>query len=277
MPSPDTTWRAELRLNFRSIRRAGEYHTLLSNRHQGPLRLQKALYPEGSQCCQAIILHPPGGIAGGDELAIKLSVARHAHAIITTPGATKWYGSHGPVAIQRVHMNIRGDLEWLPQEGIVFDRALAASLISMSVAPSARMLGWDGLVMGRGASGERFVQGHFAQSIRLRLDGLLEWEERLNLDGEDRALASPLGLNCQSTTSSIWAVLRDDDYWTEEDQSNTRRACPDIAWSILSPRLLVGRLLSDSWTSRQSRINAWRTLRPRVLAKPAVPLRIWAT
>ena len=86
LPETISTWHAELRLGFA---RAGERTVLRENRHLGTLRVQKVLYPEGEAVCQAIVLHPPSGIAGGDHLTIEVDVAAGAHAQLTAPGAGK--------------------------------------------------------------------------------------------------------------------------------------------------------------------------------------------
>jgi len=280
MPIPiepgQTTWPARLTIDF-SADDANRSKTLLSNHHEGPLRIQKALYPEGSSPCHAIIVHPPGGIAGGDQLEITLAVQQQASAVLTTPGAAKWYGSGSIQANQAINMKVCGDLEWLPHEAIIFNQALGNSLIQVNLAPQSRMIGWDGIVFGRTASGEAFSHGHFSQSIRVSFSDQLEWEERFSLSGKDLAQDSIVGLAGNPAVSTLWAALREGDQWTEEEQNELRIQCPDLAWSALSPRLLVGRQRGLGRLLQVARIKAWSRLRPRVLNRPALSLRIWAT
>ena len=129
-------WEAEIALGFTRL----DSGTVLSERrHRGPLRVQKALYPEGRDVCQTILLHPPSGIAGGDRLHIAVNVGPQAHAQITTPGAGKWYRSGGEDAAQTLAFTVGADaiLEWLPQETIVFDGAQARMETQVSLAADA--------------------------------------------------------------------------------------------------------------------------------------------
>lgn len=86
-PIFDTGWRAELALEYE---RRGVRTVLAARRHDGPLLVQKPLYPEGDEVCHSIVVHPPAGIAGGDSLAIGVRAGNNAHALLTTPGAGKW-------------------------------------------------------------------------------------------------------------------------------------------------------------------------------------------
>ena len=150
-------WKAELALRFE---RADDRTVLAARRHDGPLVVQKPLYPEGGAVCHAIVIHPPAGIAGGDELALEARAGAGAHALLTTPGAGKWYRSAGPWARQRLDFEVGPGalLEWLPQETIVFDGALASLASEVRLEGDARYLGWEILCLGRTGSGERFVQ-----------------------------------------------------------------------------------------------------------------------
>ncbi len=185
-------WQASLELEFTA--RPGR--TVLSRRrHQGPLAVQKALYPEGQDICHVAILHPPGGIAGGDRLAIRIDVHAGAHAVLTTPGATKWYRSAAGEASQSVHLRCgaRTRMEWLPQENIVFDAAEAQSRLQVELDDGAVFLGIDICCLGRLASGESFHTGSLRLEQRiLRRDRPL-WLERGRIEPCHASLeAAPL-------------------------------------------------------------------------------------
>ena len=192
LPVSAPAWHAELHLRFT---RAGARSVLRDNRHQGPLRVQKALYPEGEAVCQAIVLHPPSGIAGGDHLHICASVEAGAHAQLTTPGAGKWYRSGGADASQTLDLQVADGacLEWLPQEAIVFDGARARMDTRIELAADSRLMAWDILCLGRAAAGERFGSGRVDLACRIERAGSPIWIERGGFDGGDALLASPAG------------------------------------------------------------------------------------
>lgn len=112
-------WYAQLELGFCFK----ESRTIMNHRkHYGPVRVQKMLWPEKTGVCHAIIVHPPAGIAGGDHLTFQIETAEQAHAVITTPGAGKWYRTNGKQAFQHIYLTVKNDsiLEWMPQETMLF-------------------------------------------------------------------------------------------------------------------------------------------------------------
>ena len=195
-------WKAELSLVFR---RAGERSIVAERHHEGPLVVQKPLYPEGPGVCHSILVHAPGGIAGGDALRVNLSLERGARALITTPSATKWYKADGRVARQEGHFRVAAGavLEWLPQEAIVFDEADAVIEACVMLDDGAVFAGWEITCLGRRAAGEVFAHGSLSQVLQISRGGRLIWNDRIVLAGSDRLLTSPAGLGGHHVAGSM--------------------------------------------------------------------------
>ncbi|MCG7957898.1 MAG: urease accessory protein UreD, partial [Candidatus Thiodiazotropha taylori] len=149
-------WHAQLKLGFRKT----VNRTILSERfRQGPLSVQRALYPE-ADLCHIYLLHPPGGVVGGDRLDIQVDVTPQANALITTPGAAKFYRSLGPIAHQQQRLDVcGGSLEWFPQENILFPSAQVELSTEIRLRDGARFIGWEINCLGRPAINERFDPG----------------------------------------------------------------------------------------------------------------------
>ncbi|QFU24221.1 urease accessory protein UreD [Shewanella eurypsychrophilus] len=156
-PESHFGWRAELSLTY-GIKRE---KTRLLERHQlGPLTVQKTFFPEGS-ACHTYLLHPPGGVVGGDQLSFNIDVGPQSHALLTTPGATKFYRSNGEQAWQSQVLKVAkgGLLEWLPMENIFFAGANCKLLTQIELASDARFIGWELQCFGRPMLAERFDKG----------------------------------------------------------------------------------------------------------------------
>jgi urease accessory protein len=273
-----STWHARLSLGFQRREAA----TILTRReHVGPLRIQKALYPEGEAVCHAIVLHPPSGIVGGDELEINVTVGPGAHALLTTPGAGKWYRSAGAWASQRLEFSVeaRGVLEWLPQETIVFDAARAAMRSTVDLADDARFIGMEVLCLGRRASGEKFTEGAVRLDTRVRRSGRPIWLERGLLEGGSGLLDASAGLASFSVSGTFLAVA-------PGIEPGLLAACRDIPAQEAGarhgltalPDMLVARYLGhSSEAARQWFVALWQTLRPALIGRAAQLPRIWNT
>jgi len=269
-----SSWKASLALDFRF---ANQKTTLAGKFHDGPLVVQKPLYPEGGEICHAIIVHPPGGIAGGDELTLKVKTEKNASALLTTPGASKWYRSAGPWAKQSVAFNAEGTLEWLPQETIVFDGALAQTAYDVNLAAGAAFIGWDIVCLGRTGSGERFARGKLRTSIQVRRDGKLLWLERGRIDGGGKLLESPAGLGGDPVFGTLFASSPLID---KKILETMRALCPTAGRGAVTllPGILLARYLGDSSeAARRYFIALWRILRPALTGREAIEPRIWRT
>ena len=270
------SWRAELSLRYEQ---RGLRTVLAERRHDGPLVVQKALYPEGDAVCHSIVVHPPAGIAGGDELHLNLHAASGAHAMLTTPGATKWYRSAGASAQQQVNVNVASGacIEWLPQEAIVFNHARARNVVDVQLAGDATYIGWDVLCLGRAGSGERFADGAYQSRARIARDGKPVWFENGHIAGECTLRDSSVGFGGATVCATLLAAS------PRVDGSHVT-ACRSVDASVgrtgitKLPGLLVARYLGDSGeAARHYLTQLWQVLRPALLGRDVVLPRIWST
>ncbi|MEY3445337.1 MAG: hypothetical protein RIR45_92 [Pseudomonadota bacterium] len=194
-------WHASLKLDYAFKNGRTVAHFL----HDGPLRVLQSLYPEGDAVCHNVLVHPPGGLVGGDTLDIQVQAQAGTHSLITTPGATRFYRSEGPPSLQRAHLTLEPGtrLEWLPLENIVYSGCLARNQLTLQPAPDAEILGWDVSALGLPHANLPFEQGQFEQHIEV--PGV--WLERGRIDASDlRLMNSPAGLAGQRCMASIFFV-----------------------------------------------------------------------
>ncbi len=269
------TWRAQLALEYE---RRNQRTVLAARRHDGPLVVQKALYPEGDAVCHNIIVHPPAGILGGDSLEIDARVGAQAHTLLTTPGAAKWYRSAGARAQQKnVFVVAQGAcLKWLPQETIVYDGALARLQTEVRLDAGARYIGWEVLCLGRG-TGERFEHGQCQSSVTVLRDDKPLWLERGAIEAGGLLMTSPAGLNGKTVCGTLIAVAEN---VADVDLVVCRAVEAKSGETAVTrlPGVMVARYLGDSSeAARQYFVAIWQRLRPVVAGRAAVMPRIWNT
>lgn len=272
-------WQAHL--NLRYCR--DDARTVLQHRHDGPLRILKSLYPEGDGICHNVIVHPPGGLVGGDALDIEVHAGEGTHALLSTPGATRFYRSDGPQASQRVrlHLDPGARLEWLPLEAIAYPDCHALNRLDLRLAPGAECLGWDVCALGLPHAGQPFERGRIEQHIER--PGV--WLERALIDAADtRLLGSPLGLAGQRCLGSLWL-------WAGEPLAPARRehlldalrqalaqAGAGVQAGATSPHPegIVVRALAPVVEPLMALFQAlWAVLRAQAWGLPVAPPRIW--
>jgi urease accessory protein len=273
-------WMAKLELGFA---KQGTRTTLVHSRHSGPLTVQKALYPEGESVCHSVIIHPPGGVAGGDSLAIAVEVGAGASAVITTPAATKWYKTCGSAAGQQIEICVaeRASLDWLPQENIFFNGTHVHSALTLKIAPDASAIGWDTGVLGRRSSGEEWIDGFLSfTNAASNMEGTPIWVDRMLLSSASSLRQAPHGLGGFSVFGVVWAIGRGTETVNLEELANRLPFLPDLRVGVTSPSpgLVLIRMLGHRIESvRRQMITCWSYLRPSVNRLPPMPLRLWAT
>lgn len=248
--SPDLTdaparWKARLDLSFQ---RRGD-QTCSTYTHEGPLRVLQALYPEGPGVCHHVLVHPPGGLVGGDQIDIGVEVETGAHAFVTTPGATRFYRSTGATATQqvRVHLAPGARLEWLPLETIAYDDCRARNQWTASMATGSQLMAWEVLALGLPQSGLPYQGGRYLQHFEI--EGV--WLDRGWIDGADaRLMDGPVGLQghrCLGTLVLASGSDLDSERLVQSLSQAREVAIPSGAWLGVTsphPRLVVARVLA---------------------------------
>lgn len=285
-PVPDQDRSDTARLSLAFADDAGTTR-LVGREHVGPLRVQKPLYPEGGAVCHAIVVHPPGGVVGGDRLLVEAAVGADARALLTSPGAAKWYKANGKVSRQQVRLDVGpgASLEWMPQEAIVFDAADVRLEHAVTLAADAVYIGCDIVCLGRRASGEGFDAGSIAQRTQIRRDDKIIWWEQGKLAGADM-LASPLAMHGRSVCATMLAAGPTLPAPRHAALLAALRGLPETdageASALFGATQLKGVLLlrylgDDSEAARRRMLAAWSLLRPALLGRAAPPLRSWNT
>lgn len=269
-------WQARLELGFAKR----ETRAYLAHRlHKGPLVVQKSLHPEGDDVCHAVIVHPPGGVAGGDDLHLQVHVAQGARALLTSPGAAKWYKANGAIATQTLDFTVEkgAGLEWLPQENILFDAAEVGFRSQVTLAAEATYAAWDIVCLGRQAQQERWQQGLYQFRQTISREGRLIWNERAHMRANSQLKFSRTGLGdapvfgtflvcAESVPAEIIAACR---ALSPLDAKVGVTALPEV--------LCIRYVGHASQQARHYFEQCWQLLRPWYYGKQAVRPRIWNT
>ncbi len=274
-------WIAILTLDF-SEQYGRSY--LAKRQHSGPLVIQKTLYPEGVEVCHGIIIHPPGGVAGGDELTLNVNVERNASVLLTTPGAGKWYKANGAVASQHLQFDLaeNSSLEWLPQENILFDGSILDFSAEVNLNQEASYAGWEILCFGRLAKGEHWSTGKLHQRLTIKRLNKTIWQESAHLQANDRFFNSAIGLGGNVVNASFviaagavpMELLAKCQQLQIEGSADSRAKFGVTALQEVFSARYIG---MSTQSARHYFEGLWHILRPWYASRPAVKPRIWNT
>lgn len=277
-------WQARLRLGFSS--QDGRRSVLSSREHEGPVLVQRALYPEGPCVCHAVILHPPSGIAGGDAIDIDVTVAQAAHAALTTPGAARWYKSNGHEASQTVRLSVAAGarLDWLPLENIVFEEADAVARTRIELESGAAAIGWEITQLGSILRPGHWMNGRLFTRTEVQVDGHLLWIDQGEIGAAASLRSSVAGLAGYPVHACLWCfgpTMGTDQLealvallpWRPDLRAGATAIGSNDGQSLY----LVRGLGVHAESVRHLLIDVWQHLRGCVLHTPGTPLRLWST
>ena len=275
-PTQGRNWKANLKLGFEQ-RKNGTI--LVQRSHQGPLYVQKPFYPEGQSSCHTYILHPPAGIAGGDDLTVSVELGIDAHALLTTPAATKFYRANPYVGSLRQDLTLKqgATLEWLPQENIIFKGADALIDTRVHLQETARLIAWDSQCLGRPACDEDFAEGRCRQRFEIWKDQQPLFIDALDVRAETAMRHAPWGLAGQAVNALMLAYPANGELLSEVNQFLQQKRQAFFSATLVDGLLLMRFLSHDSELVQNSMRQLWQLLRPQILNRQACIPRIWNT
>lgn len=214
MAEPQSAWRGRLDLQFERRGLTDRQRTIHQGQASSPLKLQRAQL-QSSGHCELPILHTAGGLVGGDELQITAQLRPQSQALLTSVAAQKVYGSvgrsrqhpQGAWSRQTLTFNLQqgSQLEWLPQELVLYANGLFEQTCRVQLAPGASFLGAEVVRLGRTAAGEDLEQGRWRSALEVTRTGAKDehWElvDRLELHGA--ALTGEHGMADQPVFGSL--------------------------------------------------------------------------
>lgn len=275
---PIFSWEARLQLGltFKNNK------TVLSKRrHDGPLTLQRPFYPEEDGTCHLYILHPPGGIVGGDSLELDLVCHEGTSTLITTPGASKFYQSNGFTAFQNQNLQVKQQacLEWLPQETILFDGARVDSTTKIQLEKQASFIGWEIVSFGRPVCNEEFTKGLFKQSYEIWQNDQPILIDKVTIQDRTEVFKGMWGLQGKPVMG-LMTVVNDDTNALLEAKDIIQNSIEDVSRlsvTVMDSVLVCRCLDTNSMSIRDTFIDIWKAIRFLTINKQPCEPRIWAT
>ena len=267
-------WQALLQLRLKA---AADRTRLIPLRRYGPLSVQRPFYPE-QDVCHVYLLHPPGGVVGGDQLELQIELEPAAKALFTTPGANKFYLSAGAQAQVTQQLTVRehAQLEFLPQENIYFPGSLVRAKTALSLTSTSSAITWEKHCFGRPANQEFYATGKVITELDVTLDGHRLFIEKQRIDAAEIQRSS--GLRHHAVIGSLLV------YSTQLSRpllEQLRSETPQQGVSAITQpveNLLLARYMgSSSADLNHYFIRLLELLRPVVMARPLCRPRIWNT
>ncbi len=295
MKTKDVAWHGicELRLLKKSIHPGLlKSFTTHQSRCSAPFKLMRGSNDVDGRF-EIPILHTAGGLVGGDQLTLKVIADPGTSGLLTTAAAQKVYGSvglsrlhpEGKWAKQNCHFQIEkdADLEWLPQEVVMFGESLFEQKMRVDLYPDSSFFGAEVVRLGRTSAGENLGAGCWRSRLEICRNQLskTQWEfvDQLELGG--KALSSDHGMaNKPVFGSLVWIAPT---WVSKESLENLVQSCLAerveleglMSCSALDHGLSARYLGASSQAARFWFFRIWvLTRKLRKLSSP-LNLRVW--
>ncbi|GAC1619886.1 MAG: hypothetical protein NVS4B11_11550 [Ktedonobacteraceae bacterium] len=181
------------KLDVYFVQDKGEQQTRLLVREQKPpLKVIRA-FPISYGGALVHLHNISGGVLGGDQLSLSVSVGHGAYAQLTSTSATRLYRSQGDVPASQtntISIEEGGLLEYLPDPLIPFAGSRYQQHTSIELSQHAGLFWWETVAPGRLAKGECFAYDVLEMSLKIAVQGKPIALEHFALEPASRPLSS---------------------------------------------------------------------------------------
>jgi urease accessory protein len=218
---------------------------------------------------EAVLINTAGGLTGGDRFSWNIDVAAGAHCRVVTQACEKVYRSTGDAACVEVQLKVAAgaQLEWLPQETILFEGSHLSRAFDICVEPGGRLLAVEAVILGRSAMGETDIHARLRDRWRVQWGERLIFADNLRIDDPTVIAGRPALLKDAKAFASVLLVADD----AEASLDAVRQALGEAGGaSAFDGKLFCRILAKDGLSLRRTLVPVMTALRG---GKP--PPRLW--
>ncbi len=148
-----------------------------------------------SRPANIVLVNTSGGLTGGDKLEWQVTCEADSSVVVTSQAAEKIYRSLGAPAFvdARISAKAGSRVLWLPQETILFHQSNMKRHLTIDLAPTARGLFGELVVLGRTAHGELKPEVVFHEDWTVRINGRMIHRDAVKFDSAAASLFDRCG------------------------------------------------------------------------------------
>lgn len=279
---------ANLALNFR--RDVKRNTTLLDVvTQEPPLRVVRA-FENGDGAALAHLHNLSGGVLGGDQLGLAITVGTDANAQVTSTGSTRVYrqrsGEVDSLQKTEICVGTNGLLEYLPDTLIPFAESRYRQSTRIALSEGAGLFYWELVTPGREGLGELFDYEFLRLELDICVNGLPIAIERMQLEPAIRPLSSlmRLGHFRYFATFYICRVGLPAEQWLQlegsiEESARQQSTFGEVLWGVsnlCAHGLVIRGMAMSSRSLYAGLLNFWRMGKEQLYqSKPILPRKIY--
>lgn len=271
----DISWLGRVELSI-SVKNGKS--VLTQCKHSGPFVVQRSFYPEEDEATPHIyLLHPSGGLVGGDRLILDVQLKSNSSALLTSPSVSKFYSTNGFYAIQKNIFKLENNsiLEWVPQGIIFFPKSKAIIDTTFILESNARVIFFEMLCFDSVIINDDSIPEDINIFLNINLPRSVGLRERLRVSASDYTIK----LGGFKISALLFAIPSNEQMLCQVRKLISKKLAGSklqIGGATLLGELLIVRLLgNDNQSLSKLMYCIWSVIRPVIVGKKIFMPRVW--